>query len=90
MQVARRYFVRGSVQGVGFRYFVQKVARDMDLKGWVRNLDDGRVEAYAIGTPAELDEFVAHLWRGPSMADIRGVEQQEAAPEMRSGFHIVP
>ena len=82
--------MRGSVQGVGFRYFVQKVARDMELKGWVRNLDDGRVEVYAIGTAAELDELAGHLWRGPSMSDVRGVEQQEAAPEKRSGFHIVP
>ncbi len=90
MQVARRYFVRGSVQGVGYRYFVQKIARDMDLKGWVRNLDDGRVEAYAIGSAEQLDELAGHLWRGPGMSDVRSVEQQEAGLEKRSGFHIVP
>lgn len=85
---ARRYFVRGRVQGVGFRWFVQKNATGLRMDGYARNLDDGRVEVYAIGTPEQLNELEALLWRGPRMADVRGVEEQEAALEAVDGFRI--
>ena len=87
-RVARRYFVRGRVQGVGYRWFAQKVANLVGVRGYVRNLDDGRVEVYAIGTREQLDTFAGHLWKGPHYADVRGVEEQEAAPENVSGFDI--
>ena len=51
---ARRYFVRGRVQGVGFRYFVERAAAELKLTGYTRNLDDGRVEVYAAGPPANV------------------------------------
>jgi acylphosphatase len=85
---ARRYFVRGRVQGVGYRWFVERAAAELNLTGWVRNLDDGRVEVYAAGTPAALGELSGMLWKGPRWADVRGVEEQEAAVEKRTGFHI--
>jgi len=88
MQVARRYLVHGRVQGVGFRYFVQHVADSLGMKGWVRNLDDGSVEVYAIGSRAEHDEFSGRLRKGPGMSDVRGVELREAALEKLSGFRI--
>ncbi|MEJ7607471.1 MAG: acylphosphatase [Bryobacteraceae bacterium] len=47
---AKRYLVRGRVQGVGFRWFVQQSAVSMKLRGWTRNLDNGDVEVYAVGT----------------------------------------
>lgn len=78
--VARKYLISGRVQGVGYRYFTQRVARELRLSGWVRNLADGRVEAYATGTPARLARFESELRVGPPMADVRGVEIQEAAP----------
>ena len=46
---ARRWLIRGRVQGVGFRYFAQRAAAELGLTGYVRNLDDGRVEVYAAG-----------------------------------------
>ena len=49
--IARRYFISGIVQGVGFRYFAQDEAERLHLSGYVRNLRDGRVEVYAIGSP---------------------------------------
>ena len=85
---AKRYFVRGRVQGVGFRYFVQRAAAHMKLGGYTRNLDDGRVEVYAVGTPEQLSDLAGHLWRGPRFADVRGVEEQEADVQQYESFHI--
>jgi acylphosphatase len=88
LKIARRYFVRGRVQGVGFRYFVEKTASALRLNGYVRNLDDGRVEVYAIGTAAHHGELAGHLWKGPRWADVRGVEEMEASMVEYEGFHI--
>ena len=88
MQIARRYLVHGRVQGVGYRYFVQHVADSLGMKGWTRNLDDVGVEVYAIGTRAEHDELSGRLRKGPSMADVRGMDVQEAALGKLSGFRI--
>jgi acylphosphatase len=87
---AKLFVVRGRVQGVGFRYFVQKHAEMLGLKGYARNLDDGSVEVYAIGTSAELSELNGLLWKGPSFSDVRLVEEKEAVVEKRSGFLIEP
>ena len=87
-RLARRYFVRGSVQGVGFRYFVEHTASSVGVRGWVRNLDDGRVEVYAVGTKEQLSELAAALHRGPRFADVRGVEEQEAAVQQYASFQI--
>lgn len=78
----------GRVQGVGFRFFVQHKATALGLRGWARNLDDGRVEVYAQGTPGRLDDLAAALHIGPRGADVRGVEQIEAAAESAAGFSI--
>jgi acylphosphatase len=88
MQIARRYLVHGRVQGVGYRWFVQQVADSLGIRGWVRNLDDGGVEVYAMGSQAEHDELSGRLHTGPRMADVRGVEVLEAAPQKLSGFRI--
>jgi acylphosphatase len=85
---ARRYFVRGRVQGVGFRYFVERAAAELQLTGFTRNLDDGRVEVYAAGSPTSLAELSQRLWKGPRFSDVRGVEEQEAAVERYSSFRI--
>jgi acylphosphatase len=85
---ARLYFVRGRVQGVGFRYFVERVAAELELTGYTRNLDDGRVEVYAAGSPANLAELSQRLWKGPRFADVRGVEEQEAALRQYTSFRI--
>ena len=87
-QVARRWLVRGRVQGVGFRYFVQRAAQELGLAGYVRNLDDGRVEVYAIGPEARLSELAGVLHRGPRWAEVHGVEEQEAEIRSRTSFEI--
>jgi acylphosphatase len=80
--------VRGRVQGVGFRFFVERVAVQLGIRGYARNLDDGRVEVYAVGSPKQLSELAGYLWKGPRMADVRGVEEQEAEMLEYLGFHI--
>jgi acylphosphatase len=59
------FLVQGRVQGVGFRWFVQREASELDLRGWVRNTEDGHVEVVAAGEPADLDDLRSSLRRGP-------------------------
>ena len=70
MKVARKFTVSGRVQGVGFRYFAQRVAGQLGLVGYVKNNWDGTVEAYAIGEPPALDEFERRLAQGPPSARV--------------------
>ena len=87
-KIARQYHVRGRVQGVGFRWFIQKVADSLGVRGWARNRDDGSVEVYAVGTAEQLSELCSYLWRGPRAVDVRHVDESEAAIEQCSDFHI--
>jgi len=85
---ARRFLISGRVQGVGYRYFAKRSARETDVTGWVRNLDDGRVEVHANGTAERLEDFEARLRQGPRFSDVRSVESSDAAVLELSGFHI--
>ncbi len=85
---ARLYRVRGRVQGVGFRWFVERAARELDLTGYVKNLDDGRVEVYAAGPEPKLAELERRLWKGPPHAEVRGVEAEEAPLRRMDSFRI--
>lgn len=87
-KLAKLYRVRGRVQGVGFRYFVEHSAKALDLRGWVRNVDDGSVEVYALGTARQLADLAGQLWRGPRWAEVRGVDETEAALENHSDFSV--
>jgi acylphosphatase len=66
--------VRGDVQGVGFRYFVQRTAQRLGLRGWVRNNDDGSVEVVAEGERGPLEELSRALKEGPRAARVDRVE----------------
>ena len=87
-KLAKLYRVRGRVQGVGFRYFVEHSARVLAIRGWVRNDDDGSVEVYALGTAGQLSNLAGLLMRGPRWAEVRGVDEAEAALEHHSGFSV--
>jgi acylphosphatase len=88
-RIARRYVISGCVQGVGYRYFAVRAAREMGLAGWVRNLDDGCVECYAIGPARRLEDFEGRLRLGPAHAEVRSVYVEEAALDARiEGFHV--
>jgi acylphosphatase len=71
--------VHGDVQGVGFRYFVQRKARQLGLRGWVRNNDDGTVEVVAEGARDELEKLKQAVEEGPRMARVDRVDAQWSA-----------
>jgi acylphosphatase len=87
--IARRYKIRGRVQGVGFRDFVYRAATALKLTGLVRNLDDGTVEVIAVGPPKKLAELAGLLHQGPRFAEVRGVEEQEEPVQQYGSFEIV-
>jgi acylphosphatase len=88
--LARRFYVSGTVQGVGFRFFAERLAARLDIAGYVKNLFDGRVEVYAIGSRAQMEALRSELGRGPRMASVDRVDENEAEilPEYASGFTI--
>jgi acylphosphatase len=75
---AARFFVTGRVQGVGFRLFAKAEAERLGLSGYVRNLRDGRVEAYAIGRPEQLAQFRARLDDGPRLSSVKFLTEEPA------------
>ena len=75
---ARRFLVRGRVQGVGFRWFVEREARILGLAGWVRNNADGAVEVLAQGTREQLSGLRTRLQQGPRAARVDDVQESEA------------
>jgi acylphosphatase len=77
---ARRFLVHGRVQGVGFRWFVEREAHILQVAGWVRNNPDGSVEVFAIGTPDQLAELKARLQEGPRAARVDDVQESGAEP----------
>ena len=74
---ARRFFVRGRVQGVGFRWFVEREAHILEIAGWVRNNHDGSVEVHAQGTRDQLSGLHGRLSEGPRAARVDAVEVSE-------------
>jgi acylphosphatase len=72
-RVARRYLVSGRVQGVGFRFFAEEAGRREGLRGWVRNLPDGRVEITAEGEPEAMARFEIAVRQGPRGARVDDV-----------------
>jgi acylphosphatase len=73
--VARKFVITGEVQGVGFRYFAQRAAARHQVNGYVKNLEDGRVEAFAQGTVQQVDEFKFDLVAGPSYSRVDQIEE---------------
>jgi len=86
---AKRYVVRGRVQGVGYRYFVQGVAERLGVQGFARNLPSGDVEVHAEADDVKLKAFKQELERGPRMAQVTEViECDVAATGVYSSFLI--
>lgn len=87
--IARKFFIRGTVQGVGFRFFAQRAAARHQVRGYVKNLEDGRVEALAQGTEKSVEEFKQDMTAGPSYSQVDEVEEIVVDPDKTySGFRI--
>ena len=88
MAVRRRVVVHGRVQGVFFRDSTERQARSRGVAGWVRNRDDGTVEAVFEGEPEAVDALVDFARSGPSRADVRRVDVEEEGPEGLGSFEV--
>lgn len=80
--------VYGFVQGVGFRFGVERAAIARGVYGWVRNRPDGAVEAVFEGEPDDVEALVAFCRRGPRGAEVERVDVEQELPEGLSGFHV--
>ena len=86
--MARRAVVRGRVQGVGFRYFAERAARSLGVRGWVRNRPDGTVETVAEGDDTAVTEYLARLERGPAGRRVDGLDVEPREPGHFSDFEV--
>ncbi|WP_022799695.1 acylphosphatase [Deinococcus ficus] len=80
--------ITGTVQGVGYRRYVQRYARDLKLQGYAENLSDGRVEVVAEGHEQDLDRLLHWLHRGPPHARVTRVETQYSEHTGLNDFHV--
>ncbi|MDY7020629.1 MAG: acylphosphatase [Cyanobacteriota bacterium] len=83
-----RVLISGRVQGVGFRYSTREAALERNIKGWVRNLPSGQVEAVFEGHSAQIESMIAWCHQGPPAAVVREVTVQPESPEDLQGFEI--
>jgi acylphosphatase len=82
--------IHGRVQGVWFRAWTMENAAQRGLRGWVRNREDGSVEALFCGPPAAVDEMIEACRRGPRSARVERIDQTSAEPVQEPGFHQLP
>lgn len=85
MTTIRHLHITGRVQGVGFRFYMQRKARELGVTGWVRNRHDGSVEAVVQGEPGAVDAMIAWVRRGPPSAVVAEVRVAEDSGNY-SGF----
>jgi acylphosphatase len=89
MIVARKFFISGIVQGVGYRFFAQRAAATHQVRGYVRNLPDGRVEALVEATVEKVEAFKHDLATGPAYSEVHRLEEIVLDPSgLYSTFRI--
>lgn len=82
--------IAGRVQGVGYRYWTERVAGELGLSGWVRNRRDGTVEAVFSGSPDDVAEMLERCRSGPRSAQVASIDVVEGATEPSPGFDVQP
>ncbi len=86
---AARVRIEGSVQGVGFRYWTERVATELGLAGWVRNRRDGSVEALCSGSAEAVAQMLERCRNGPRSARVTAVEIVEEGATAPDGFEVL-
>lgn len=86
MFIARKFYISGLVQGVGYRFFTQRTAARHQVLGYVRNLKDGRVEAFVEGNPEAVEAFKHDLIAGPTHSKVEQIEEITQEP---NGFYTL-
>jgi len=81
--------VKGKVQGVFYRASAKKIARELVLKGWIKNTDDGNVESIVSGEPEAVDKFIEWCKKGPQLASITEVIVTPGGDELKETFKII-
>ena len=91
MASIRRWIVRGRVQGVAFRAFTRRAARELGVRGWVRNQPDGSVEIRVSGADTDLEQLLTRVRRGPVAARVEEIEETSLSTDddFSAGFDIV-
>jgi acylphosphatase len=89
MTIVKNLRISGRVQGVGFRFYLERKARELNVTGWVRNRRDGSVEAAVRGTPEAVDAMIACARRGPSSAMVSDVRITEGSGDY-ADFSLLP
>lgn len=84
-----RVVVSGEVQGVGYRYTMRMIARDVGVTGWVRNRRDGSVEAEIEGSDAQVDEVLAWMAEGPPGSQVQSARVTDAEPQGDRRFEVL-
>jgi len=88
----RKYIVIGKVQGVGYRFFTEEVARSLSLIGWVQNMPDGSVECLAAGENSSLENFEKKIRKGPPLSRVVNMERRVLQPgdcDLPEDFRII-
>ena len=87
--IARKFFISGEVQGVGYRYFAQRSSARHQVRGYAKNLEDGRVEVLAEGNDKAVDAFRLDLAAGPTYSRVELIEELVVEPSgAYSAFRI--
>jgi acylphosphatase len=87
--IAKRLVIAGRVQGVGYRDWMTRKARELGIDGWVRNRPDGTVEALIAGDVASVEELARLCRRGPRMAEVASIDEDLADLPEEPGFNTV-
>lgn len=87
-KVQKQIYISGRVQGVGFRAFIRRQAAEFKIKGWAKNLTDGRVEAVIEGKKENIKQMIKQLKRGPSFAKVENVEINNKSLSHFNDFEI--
>ena len=82
-------FISGYVQGIRFRQFIKSQANKLNIKGWVKNLPDGSVEAILQGRAQDIDKIILLCRKGPFLAEVKSLETEEMPDQKFDSFDII-